>query len=206
MRATLRALLVGSVTATVVGAVAQAGIRVPTTSGGPFYARIELDAAGAPLVHHDGEWAVLPFYRSPDCVREDFNLLDFFDFANIPAIFGCELTVAGFEIYEAAPGPGATPRQVIAFGLEGMPVWFVPWSELEAAMADGVLTIVELRGLPGLVEGSASFFKETLHPFGGAVQVKLQMVGWGTLEDGRSFRFTSEETHGVVTQTQIEIR
>ena len=184
-----------------VGAVADANVRVPTTTGGPFYARIERTPDGQPFVFHTDEWAVIPFYRSPECVPPDFNLLDFFDFANIPAIFACELTIVGFEIYPNDAPPGAAPIQAMSFGLDAMPVWFVQWSELEAAVADDVLTMAELEGLTTLVKGTATFFKETLHP--GAF--KLQMVGGGILEDGRSFSFEGEETHYDIKHIRIAI-
>ncbi len=62
---------------------------VPEESpSGPFYARLERG-----LVHQDGGWVAIAFYRNPGCVSAAFNLLNFFDFANIPAIFSCSLTV-----------------------------------------------------------------------------------------------------------------
>ena len=69
-----------------------------------------------------------------------------------------------------------------------MPVWFVAWPQLEAAMADGILTMPKLEGLPSRLIGSASFFKETLHPTGGAVVPMINIVACGLLEDGRSFQ------------------
>lgn len=47
-------------------------------------------------------------------------------------------------------------------GLGAVPVWFVSWPEMQAALADDVLTV--LLSLPSLRIGSASFFKETQHP------------------------------------------
>ncbi len=77
----------------------QVRLQVPEESpSGPFYARLERG-----FVHSTDEWVAIAFYRDPGCVRTGFNLLNFFDFANIPAIFSCPLTVAGFEIWENGP-------------------------------------------------------------------------------------------------------
>ena len=51
--------------------------------GHPCYARIALGE-----IYHDGEWAAIAFYRDPDSIREDFNLLEFLD---IPAVFYCPM-------------------------------------------------------------------------------------------------------------------
>lgn len=180
----------------IAGTALSASVRVPAGAG-PFYARIERDAAGRPMVPHDQQWAVVPFYRQPQCVRPDFNLLDLFD---IPASFGCQGTVAGFEIWRTGPGLDPVPVQTVSFGLEAMPIWLAPWEQLEAAMADDMLTIGELEAIA--VKGQATFFRETLQPS----KLKLQMVGRGTLDDGRSFLFSSEETHGAIQATHIEVR
>lgn len=144
----------------------------------PFYARIERGE-----ILHTEEWAFVVFYRPPECVRADFNLLDFFD---VPAAFGCKPpTTDGFVIM--ADGAN-TPLQSKLRGLGAVPVWFVRWPELSAAVTDGPLTITELANLPSLMTGSASFYTETLHPYGGAQVSKLTLVGSGTLQDGRSFK------------------
>ena len=126
------------------------------------------------------EWTAFVFYRSPGCVRADFNLLAFFD---PPAAFACTLTVEGFAI---ADGPGP-PRHQKLTGLGAVPIWFVRTAVVEDAAADGVLTIGELRGLDPLI-GSASSFMEVLHPEPTAKNPKLVLNAAGTLQDGRSFR------------------
>ena len=83
--------------------------------------------------------------------------------------------------------PGAAPKQVKSFGLGAVPVWFVSWSELQAAMADNVLTIAELAALPSLQVGYAGFFRETLHPSEAAQQPDLTMVASGITTAGRDF-------------------
>src|SRR5678816_4207870 len=58
-----------------VAGVVQAAQQTSQTSNDlPFYARLERG-----LIHTDGEWAAIAFYRPPTCVRSDFNMLDFFD-------------------------------------------------------------------------------------------------------------------------------
>lgn len=160
----------------------------------PFYARIERGE-----ILHTEEWAFVVFYRPPECVRADFNLLNFFD---IPAAFACQPpTTDGFVIIADSAD---TPLQSKLHGLGAVPVWFVRWPELSAAIADDVLTITELGGLPSLMTGSASFYTETLHPYGGAQVSKLTLVGAGTLEDGRSFRIQANMQERTVTVVHIE--
>lgn len=171
--------------------------------GGPFYARIEL-VDGVPLVHTDGKWAAITFYRAPETVPADFNLLDFFD---APRAFDSPLTVEGFEIWRNGPWAGdQSPVQVVSYGLGAVPIWFVDWSELQAAIGDGTLTMGELASLPSLMKGSALYFKETLHPFQGAKQTKTEIVARGTLDGGGSFFFQVEETHNQLKHVKIEFK
>ena len=148
----------------------------------PAYARIEHGFA-----IHTAEWAAIAFYRPTECVPGDFNLLDFFDLA----AFGCTpSTTGGFAIWSGEPWITA-PIQMHFYGLGAVPVWFVSWPELEAAMADEMLTMVELEGLPSLLIGSASFYTETLHPSDPSMVVRSPMIeyqAFGLLEDGRSFQ------------------
>ena len=65
--------------------------------GYPFYARISHWD-----IYHTEEWAAIAFYRDPACASADFNLLDFFQ---IPAAFGCPLTVDGLKFGRTAPRP-----------------------------------------------------------------------------------------------------
>src|SRR5687767_1113461 len=65
------------------------------TPGPPIYANI-----GGGFLPHTDELAVVFFYRSPDCVPADFNLLDFVDFTPAfpggpPRPFMCELQIEG---------------------------------------------------------------------------------------------------------------
>lgn len=175
-------------------------------SGGgvPAYARIERLDTGEALVHTDGKWAAITFYRDPEGVPIDFNLLDFFD---APRAFEDPLTTEGFEIWRVAPweeGADASPLQVVSYGLGAVPIWFVRLDELRGAIDDDDLTMGELEALPSLIIGSAVYFKETLHPYQGAQQTKTQIVARGTLEGGGSFFFQAEETHNQIKHVKIE--
>ena len=78
--------------------------------------------------------------------------------------------------------------------------------EVQAAVADDVLTITELEAMASLQKGSASLFRETLHPSAGALNYQLTMVASGTLEDGRRFGLSHlENSRGTELATRIDI-
>src|SRR5262245_34239015 len=173
---------------------AQANVLLPST-GGPFYARIERG-----LIHTDGEWAAVAFYRSPACVPADLNLLDLFDFD----AFGCDSFVAGFEIWKNGPWAGdQAPIHSRLNNIGPMPVWFVSWSELQTVITDDDLTIGELAALPSLLIGTATSFNETLHPFEAAQQTMISIAATGNLEDGRTFRYQATETKNRIRHVTI---
>jgi hypothetical protein len=166
--------------------VAGAAVRIEIPEQGPgvpAYARIE-----AGRVIQDGAWAAIVFYRLPERVPQDFNLLLFFD---PPRAFGCALTVRGFEIWKNGPPPLSAdlgPIQTESRGLGAVPIWFVMWSELQGAIADGRLTVPELWTIPSLHIGSAGFYREGLRPAGVAQRSSLQIVAHGLLANGTSFQ------------------
>jgi hypothetical protein len=169
-------------------------VRVP---GGdvPFYARL-----GRGDLYHDDEWAAVVFYRPPSCVRPDFNLLDFFD---IPAAFDCTpLTTEGFENWANGPEIDAAPELTKLQGLGAVPVWFVPWPALQAAIADDMLTIGELESLPHLV-GAASAYHETLRPLGVVKIATTEFDARGALEDGRSFQVHAQAVDFSATPPEV---
>jgi hypothetical protein len=168
-------------------------------NGGPFYARIERGVVPA-----TDEWVAIAFYRLPSCVRADFNLLDFFDFANIPAVFFCPLTVHGFEIWENGPGTDEAPMQVRNSGNGAVPVWIVSRADYDKAMPG--LTLNELMAMPSLLQGTATFFEDTLHPRGAARQSMIEVLARGTVPDGRSFEFHLVEAAGVLRRVRIVLR
>jgi hypothetical protein len=175
-----------------------ANVRVAGGDTLPFYARI---SSGE--VFHTDDWAVVVFYRPPACVPADFNLLAFFD---VPRAFGCTPpTVDGFSIWAHGPGIDPAPIQGQFHGLGAVPVWFVRWPELQATIADGVLTIGELAALPSRVIGSAGFYQETLHPEQAAQNGKIAFVARGTLADGRSFQVQAALSRAAGRLTHMRI-
>lgn len=169
--------------------------------GGPFYARIEFG-----LIHHTDEWAAIAFYRDPACVPPTFNLLRFFD-PIPPRALGCSLTVEGFEVWKNGPPPvDLAPIQSKLTGLGAVPVWFVSWPELESALGDNKVTKDELLTMHSLQMGTATFFKEVLHPVGEAQQSALAIVAQGTLPDGRTFTYEAVEAAGELRLVRIEFK
>ena len=163
-----------------VGFAAQAEVRLEFPAdfpGPPYYARITQQ-----FVIHTDKWAAIVFYRQPSCVPPNFNLLNLFDPGTAP---GCPLTIDGFALFDQNPPlVNFPPRKSVSFGLGSVPVAFVRWPELQAAIADGVLTIGELAKLPSLRMVRATFFHENLRPtpisgIGGSEDPKLTIVARG---------------------------
>lgn len=172
---------------------------VPEESlGGPYYARVERGV----VLEADG-WVAIAFYRDPACVRSNFNLLNFFDLTNIPAIFFCPLTVNGFELWDD-PATDAAPKHSKLRGNGAVPVWFVSTADFRAVLPG--ITLTELLAMPSLMQGVATRFEETLHPLEGAEQNSLEIVASGDLPDGRTFQFVAVEAAGELRQVLIEFR
>lgn len=153
--------------------------------GPPFYARV------TPIFNeffYDGDWLAIPFYRDPDCIPSDFNLLDFYHFPSEmgAGAFDCPLLVEGIAYTEPDAPPNTFPKRVTMEGLGAVPVWFVPRSRIEPAIADNMLTLPELVALEPL-RGAATSFDEELQPR--ADDHKIVITSSGNLADGRSFRF-----------------
>lgn len=169
------------------------------SSGGPYYARLERG-----LVHATDDWVAVAFYRNPSCVPATFNLLNFFDFGNIPGIFSCALTVHGFEIWDNGPQSDPAPTHSKLRGNGAVPVWFVSRSDFTAALPG--ITKTELLNMPSLLQGTATFFDEILQPDGGANQPMLHITSHGLLPDGRSFQYEAVEAAGVLQGVRIQFR
>jgi hypothetical protein len=158
--------------------------------GPPFYARVGMQ------FFDNGKWLAIPFYRPPECVPPDFNLLEFFHFPGPagPGAFACPVLMSGRLLIEADAPLGTFPRKVWLQG-GNVPVWFVASDLFAAAAADGQLTIGELESLQPL-KGVASYH-EMLQPRD--EDHLIIIVSHGKLEDGRAFWFH-------VTQVLDEIK
>ena len=88
------------------------------------------------------------------------------DLLDIPSVFNCPMTVVGSTISKNGPTVDDVPLETVSNGTGKVPVWFVQWDVLRAALADDVLTMSELNGLRP-VKGTASFFRELLRPTAG---------------------------------------
>lgn len=180
-------------------------VRIEANGEVPFYARF-----GENETFSDGEWTVIVFYRSPDCIPADFNLNQFFHFPGNdgPGAFACAPpTTSSVEYW--ANGPETDPAPLIAemTGHGAVPVWFIAQAEVEAAMADGVVTIGELAESPSLLKGEAASYTELLHPSQSNPQSLIQFKAEGALEDGRSFMVdVSYGAPDVENHTTIEIQ
>lgn len=175
-------------------------VTVPDPDPGiPAYARA---FPGLNQFFHDGEWLAIPFYRSPDDVPADFNLLDFFHFPGPggPGAFATPILTSGFYMIEPNAPLGTFPLVAISTGTD-VPIWFVKWADYQEAMKDSEVTIAELRAMNPLI-GTASTFSETLKP---RVENHLVVINAkGMLEDGRTFSL--HVTHVGDTLRAIRIK
>jgi hypothetical protein len=169
--------------------------------GPPFYAQISDFPGVGGEYYHTAEWAAVVFHRQPSCVPPNFNLLDGFD---VPAAFGCPLTIRGFEIWPAPPPEGFAPIEVRGSGLGAVPIYFVSWSDLQIAVRDRVLTITELESLPSLKIGFASTFNLGIRP-GVYTQPGIEMSGRGLLQDGRQFEFEASAGGPSIDPKHVKI-
>ena len=158
--------------------------------GPPFYTLIERR-----FLPHTDEWAPIIFVRDPACVPVGFNLLDQLA---VPQAFGCESTVEGHVTYKNGPPPiDPAPWQVVMGERGAVPIWFVPWQELQAAIADDALTLAEVEGLAGVRRGAATMFEMTQQPGParpqGTGNGKIELVARGTLDSGTPFSIELRE-------------
>ena len=152
--------------------------------GPPYYALF-----GLGFMPNDAGWVGIVFVRSPACVPPGFNLLDWL---NPPAAWGCALTVEGEARWHDPAVPPAF--QLRDRGTGAVPTYFVTLAELQAAIADNVLTIGELQGLPSLLIGSATFLEHVVHNTNQPTNHGHEtLVSRGTLADGRTFEFRYNE-------------
>jgi hypothetical protein len=172
--------------------------------GPPYYSMQERD-----FFPHTDEWVGIVFLRETACIPSNFNLLDQLD---PPAAFGCPLVVEGRATFKnGLPPIDLAPIHVTFSGLGAVPIWFVSWPALQAAVADGTLTIAELAAMPSLRIGIASKFDANQHPgperpqgFGNG---KIEIEARGALVGGGTFSFQVREMgiEGVSTLRHVAI-
>lgn len=197
------------------GSIEPAAVRLAVPDehpNAPFYSPIGLSPnTGALRFPRNEEWGAAPFVRDLGCVPPDFNLLSLFDLAPAfpegpPRPFLCALTVAGHIVFEDGGPPPSGLIQSQMHGLGAVPVVFAAWSEIEAAIADDVLTLPELLGLPSAMVGTADLYKETVVrgslPSG---QVAFRLNARGVLPDGRRFRLVYIDEASVARLTRIVV-
>lgn len=180
-------------------------VRIESNGEVPFYARF-----GENETFSDGEWTVIVFYRSPDCIPADFNLNLFFHFPGNdgPGAFACAPpTTTSIEYWANDPQTDPAPLIAEMTGRGAVPVWFIAQAEVEEALADGVVTIGELAESPSLLKGEATSYTELLHPGQSNPQPLIQFKAEGVLEDGRSFMVdVSYGDPAVENHTTIQIQ
>jgi hypothetical protein len=178
----------------------------PAQSPGPPFWAI---SGNGGFIPHTADWAAVPFVRELGCVPPNQNLL----VVVVPDPFFCPLTgdggltVHGHEHWEHGPGIDPAPRQTQSIGLGAVPIVFVAWPEVQAAVAGG-LTLTELLALPSAMIGHADFYKET-DIFGisgplGAGRGMYKINASGTLEDSRSFVLHVNEVLGELRVVRIQ--
>jgi hypothetical protein len=190
-----------AVTCLLVGGIACANtrLRFPEDGEPPFYnssAGPALNADGSLFALHDGEWAAIPFYRSPEFAPLDYDLLNKID----PSAFDAPLQVTGFIELDNEGNIFLEQTQ----GTGAVPIWFLKWADLQTIAADGDLTIGELLDVESLRMGIADFYEHQNHVFGVHPVSHLTIVGQGTLEDGSAFELRAVEVGLELQQITID--
>lgn len=204
----LRTIFPGLVALVLLAGVAQAA---------DFWA-IPKDHAGPPIYARHLAWVgyqqtvAFIFYRSPDCVPKDFNLLTFYDFGLLDPPPGAEILMEGFMVWDMEKT--WAPTQEVLRGVKGVPVpiWFVSVADMNAAIRrdlngdgqpDYVVTVGDLEAMQSLQKGSADLYHEVLQPTDGHNVPKLNIVTSGSLEGGGTFymMYESVSTTDFLTET-----
>lgn len=180
------AMIVG-VLFSMAAARADVNINIPPAQP-PFYMDVGRLADGSPYFFHDDEWAAFVFLRDQACVPLNFNLLDNID---VPAVFGCPLTIGGHAIFKNAGD--LIPAQANLRGLGAVPVWFVKLSDLQTMLAADKITVAGLLASPSLRKGLANVYDEVDLPGFSRPQGQgngsIEIVSSGFLENGAAFQF-----------------
>jgi hypothetical protein len=152
--------------------------------GIPIYARV------GPILNQffvtEGQ-LIIPFYRDPECIRDDFNFLTYYD---PPAAFGCELTVEGKFVIEADTEQGTFPIMAHTEGTQ-VPVWIVDWPAFQELVETESVTLPEIEAL-NPIKGVAQQYEEYLSPRMNEHEVIIETAG--TIP-GTDQQFTFSLTH-----------
>jgi hypothetical protein len=146
-----------------------------------------------------GDKLVIPFYRNPECIPANFNLLHYYD---PPQAFGCELKVAGMFVIEKEAEAGQFPIMVHTSGTE-VPFWIVDWSDLQAVMAGGSVTVGDLQAMQPM-KVLASRFEEFLNPRMNEHQVVIEAEGV-VQGSGQAFSFSLKHVGDQIEKISLEI-
>jgi len=182
------------------------GQPVVIESGGevPFYARF-----GENETFDNGDWTVIVFYRPPECIPADFNLIQFFHFPgeNSPGAFACAPpTTTSVETWQNGPEADPVPLISEMMGRGAVPVWFLANDEVASIMADGIVPIGELAELPSRLVGAAAAYTELLRPTQSNAEPLIQFAAEGSLDDGRAFKVdVSKGAQDVEDHVTIDI-
>ena len=159
----------------------------------PMYARV--------MDNLVSDYIPIVFYRDPACVNKEFNLLLVFD---VPTAFGClPLTMEGFSIFEdAANIPFGVPPFQAKLSGDAVPMAFVDRYTYNDIAADGLT----MGDFTADMWGTATSYKEVLHPSPDANVFLLSIVAEGTLDqDGTPFRLrvTAQSFDGVEIEERV---
>ena len=151
----------------------------------------------ASMDHAFDGWQLVYFFRPPECIPTDFDLLYALTFlvpSPLPRPDATECgpaTIDGYAMWRGEPPPVPTlsnpPFAVESRGLGAVPVWFIPAEAWDAAIENDRVTIGELEESVQL-RGTAHDFHEV--SVGNAISVEME----GTLEDGTPFRALGKRT------------
>lgn len=164
--------------------------------GIPIYARV------GPILNQffvtDGQ-LVIPFYRDPECIRNDFNFLTYYD---PPSAFGCDLTVQGKFVIEADAEQGAFPIMAHTEGTQ-VPVWIVDWPEFQALMENESVTLPDIEALNPIM-AMAHQYEEYLSPRMDNHEVIIEAAG-SIPETGQQFTFVLTHRGDQIEEVLLEI-
>lgn len=164
--------------------------------GIPIYARV------GPILNQffvTDDQLVIPFYRDPQCVSDNFNLLNYYD---PPAAFGCELTVEGRFVIEKEAEAGDFPIMVHTVGNQ-VPIWVVNWPDFQMQMESGSVTMADLKAMNPTI-GMADSFDEFLSPRMSDHQVIIEASG-AILDTNEAFTFRLTHRADKIESISLEV-